>query len=259
MIKSPTNLLYANTATTQSTTSSQARTRRVRSRVPDSTRKIGVFDISARAGFLFDVLELVSRSQSRFTFYPVEASLPMGLGVIGDVFEAKLKAVREKLSRGDKAELRQNIAVQDYFPFLKQTREQIHVDVIAGLFSPMLAWTESDDAKTVDYGWNFFSLGEGPDVAISVYGLRDYAKEAGRPFEAAVALLTLAQVWASLYGTRFHQQSRGCPFDFCENRDDLVGAISKMEICSESLEEIPADERESVTKCLNVIRTYARG
>lgn len=256
-IKAPTNLLYANTATTRSSASASARTRRVRSRVPNSTRKIGVFDVSARAGLLFNVLEHVSRRQSRYTFYPVEASLPMGLGLISDAFRSRLAKSGIQVSEEDWGELTENIAVQEFFPFLAETRKRIEVDVIVGLFGPMLAWTERDDS--LNWAWNYFSLGEGDEVAISAYGIRHYAEEAGRPYEAAIAMMAMSQVWASMYpDLHFHSESRGCPFDFCENRSDLIFSIKRMELCPESLSAIPVTERHSVEKCLEAIRSYVR-
>ncbi|WP_395494597.1 hypothetical protein [Acetobacter sp. KSO5] len=214
--------------------------------------------MSARAGLLFRVLDHVSRRQSKFTFYPVEASLPMGVGMIGDAFRSRFETGRRRILENDWDELSQNIAVQEFFPFLAETRKRINVDVIVGLFAPMLAYTIDNGDNTLSLEWNYFSVGEGREVAISSYGIREYASKAGRPFEAAIAMMTMAQVWSSIYNVGFHEETRGCPFDFCENRDDLVGAIKRMELCAQSLEAIPANERDSVLKCLEAIRDYCR-
>jgi hypothetical protein len=133
----------------------------------------------------------------------------------------------------------------------------VDVDVIVGLFGPMLAWTDYYGPQS--FGWNFFSLGEGDEVAISSYGVREYAAKAGRPFEAAIAMMAMSQVWANMFvGLEFHTETRGCPFDFCEDRSDLVGSIKRMELCPESLAAIPLYEQSSVKKCLEAIRDYSR-
>ncbi|AQS92438.1 hypothetical protein A0U94_14820 (plasmid) [Gluconobacter albidus] len=253
-IKRPTNLLFANTATRNATSSPLARTRKVRTRVHSDTRKIGIFDVSAHAGLLFDLLEIISRRQKMFTFYQVETSVPMGLGTIGELW---LSDLRPTCSDDELKDIGDNIIAEEYLPFLKHVREVVQVDVMAGLFSPMLAYVDGEGA-TKQYHWNYFSLGVGVEVAISVYGLREYAQRAGRPFEAAVAILTLAQIWSALYGASFHPQSRGCAFDFCQNRDDLVEVIRQVKLCPDSIAEIPLDARESVEKCLQVIREYRR-
>ena len=161
------------------------------------------------------------------------------------------------MSSEDLADLRQNIAAQEYFPFLKQVREAVDVDIIAGLFGPMLAFRDGEGSKQ-ELHWNYFSLGVGKEVAISVFDIREYANTAGRPFEAAVALILLAQVFANVYGVQFHKQTKECLFDFCENRDDLVEVIRRGKLCAESQAAIPLEDRESVEKCLQAIREYQR-
>ena len=250
-IKAPPNLLYANTRTRRWTTSPLARTRKVRTRVPSDVRKIGVFDISARAGLLMDLLAIVSQSQPRFTFYPIEAPVPMGLGSIPP---ARIDALALANPDCDVQDLSLNIQVDDFDVLLEQTRERVAVDMIAGLFAPMLAFRDEDDHLI----WNYFSGPIGKNIAISAYGVRDYATQAGRPFEAAIALMTLSQVWGRLYGVGYHGESLGCVYDFCENRDDLVRVIRTADICEASLADIPEDERDNVQKCLAAIRNYTR-
>lgn len=249
-IKAPTNLLFANTTTRAATSSPLARTRKVRTRVSADTRRIGVFDISARAGLLFDLLDVISRKQRRFTFYPVEAPVPMGLGVIGDERIAELK---KQMPGRPYHHLKLNLQVEDIAPLLEQTRKGVEVDLLAGLVGPMLAFIEDGELR-----WNYFSVPVGENVVISVSDLREYAGEARRPFEAAVAILVLAQVWAKLYDHGYHEESRGCPFDFCESRHDLVGTIRHAELCGECMRAIPREDLADAQKCLSAVRDYTR-
>jgi hypothetical protein len=248
--KPPTNMLYANTATRHSTSSPLARTRSVRARVANDIEKIGIFDISARAGLLFQLLTTISRRQPTYTFYPVETAVPMGLGMFSERRIAELQSA--DLST-DYSALEDNIDVDQFDSLLEDTRQQVKVDLIAGLFGPMLAFQDGGGLS-----FNYFSTPIGKNVAVSVFEIRDFAKQAGRPFEAAVAMITLAQVWARLYDLDYHPETRGCPFDYCGNRVDLVHTIRKAELCPESLAAIPVNVRESVEKCLQTIREYQR-
>lgn len=249
-MKPPTNMLYANTATRHATSSPLARTRSVRARVANEINKIGIFDISARAGLLFQLLTTISRRQPTYIFYPVETAVPMGLGMFGKSRIAELQAADPS---EDYSALECNIDVEQFDSLLEETRQQVKVDLIAGLFGPMLAFHEDSELN-----FNYFSIPVGKNVAVSVFEVRDYAKQAGRPFEAAVAMITLAQVWAKLYDIGYHDETRGCPFDYCENRVDLVDSIRGAKLCPESLAAIPANARDSVEKCLQAIREYQR-
>jgi hypothetical protein len=67
--------------------------------------------------------------------------------------------------------------------------------------------------------------------AISTYGLRGYAKEAGTSFAKATLFLCLAQLLLvdPRWKLEVHKKTKGCPLDWCENRDDIVVGIEKME------------------------------
>lgn len=254
-IKRPSKLLFANTVARRATSAPMARTRKTRPRATGQAHKIGIFDISARAGLLFDLLDEINRRQKALTFYPVETSVPMGVGIIGPSW---LEESADDINN-DTSTLDQNVAFEEYLPFLREVRKAVDVDMIAGLFGPMLAYKREVEGKDqLDFSWNLFSVGSGAEIGVSVFGVREYALSASRPFEAAVALLTLAEVWAVLYGIKFHPETRGCVFDECENRDDLVGVIRNVELCPDSLAAIPSEERGNVERCLQLIRSYAR-
>jgi hypothetical protein len=44
--------------------------------------------------------------------------------------------------------------------------------------------------------------------------------------------------------------------DYCDDRKDIVVSLKKMEICPQSLEELPAYARTSVAKIIEAIREY---
>jgi hypothetical protein len=251
MIRGPTNLLYANSDSQVSTHTRKAKTRKVRSRVSAATEKIGVIDLSAKAGLLFNVLEKVNRKQSRYTFYPVEAPLPMGLGRISKRLIPEIAGM--SVQEAPTEDLLNNVISEDFFPLLKRTREVVGVDRMVGLVGPMLAWSEDGD-----FNWNFFLVPDGDDVLVSAFEIRDFAHQAHRSFEAAMAMLVVRSVWALNFNIPSNLQSVGCIFDFCEQRSDLISVLRRMEISPACLDRIPHDERENVQKCLEAIREYSR-
>lgn len=254
MLERPTNLLFANTATFNAPPKRRATTRRIRSDAPAGVHRIGVIDYDARAGLLFALLQKVNRSQERYMFYPVEAPLPTGLGRFSrEVIEQYRSEGRHITGEGE-TDLLQNVLVDDFRPHLTAIRDAVGVDMILGVAAPMLAWTNADRRLC----WNFFAVGERSQAMISAFQLRDFAKEAGRTFEAAVAMLIMAQVWSAMFDIEYHDDCRGCLFDFCERRSDLTSALRSIDIDPECMLRIPVEERGHVEKSLTVIRDYKR-
>ncbi|WP_380784852.1 hypothetical protein [Sphingomonas sp. R86521] len=254
MITRPTNLLFANTATFTSAPKRRATTRRIRSTAAADVHRIGVIDYDAKAGLLFGLLQKVNRSQERYMFYPVEAPLPTGLGRFSAEVVAEYRARGRRITEEGEAELLENVLVDDFQPHLSSIRSKVGVDMIVGVVAPMLAWTEADGRLR----WNFFAVGEGSEAMVSAYHLREFAIQAKRTFEASVAMLIMAQVWSSMFDIEYHDECRGCLFDYCENRSDLTSALRRIIMDPECLAKVPNGEREHVEKCLAVIREYKR-
>jgi uncharacterized integral membrane protein len=261
MTRAPTRMLFANTAVTATSGSrSKAKTRAVGQLAPKASYSIGVLDISAKAGLLFQVLEAMNRSQERFAFFPVQASVPMGVGLMGERVARMLPGLDRDLSASDLDQIDRNVFAPDYVPYLATAREAVGVDMLAGLVAPLLAFKEPDGG----FHWNYFSWS--PDdgdaisreVVVSTADVREFAAKAKRPVEAAIAVVTVAQVWAALFKVDFHDDTRGCLFDFCEDRTDLVGTFKAIRISDASLKQFPEVERPSVTKCVDAIQSYAR-
>ena len=62
-------------------------------------------------------------------------------------------------------------------------------------------------------------------------GLRGYAREADVSFESAVAFLATGQLIAYFLDMDYHEKTRGCPMDFCEDLDDLVVGLRAGRFC----------------------------
>jgi len=78
--------------------------------------------------------------------------------------------------------------------------------------------------------WKYFAAGEGKVSLISTADLRRYSREAGRPYEAAIDMLIVGQIFATRLNIGYHCETRGCVFDHNANRDDLITLIKSMTI-----------------------------
>jgi len=79
--------------------------------------------------------------------------------------------------------------------------------------------------------YNLFAAQVSSDAnvfGISTFNLREYAREAGAPFEKTVLLICLSMVLQVRWRIIPHKETFGCLFDLLMNRDDIVIALKKM-------------------------------
>ncbi len=67
--------------------------------------------------------------------------------------------------------------------------------------------------------------------AVSTYGLRHYAYQAGTSFAKATLLLALGELLMldERWSLKCHPETVGCPLDLCSKRDEVVVSLKKME------------------------------
>ena len=63
-------------------------------------------------------------------------------------------------------------------------------------------------------------------------GLREYAEQAEVSFETAIAFQVTSQLVAYFLDMDYHDATRGCPMDFCDDLDDLVVGLHAGRFCS---------------------------
>lgn len=214
---------------------------------------IGVMDISARAGLLFHVLERVNRRQHSFQFVSVDAAIPTNVGVMSERLIELAVGYGGDPTDPEWSQVTQNVYAPEFYPWLEKIRTTVEADRLVGAVGPMLAFLEDDE-----FHWNYFSLHHEQSVMVSTFGVRDYSRRAKRPFEACVATSLIGQVWQSLYDVSYHEETIGCVFDHCANRDEIVQKFRKVEISPQALAMIPEEAHADVLKSLEAIRTYER-
>jgi hypothetical protein len=186
--------------------------------------KVALVDIDSKVGFLPDLVEAANQAQSYYHFRVVYLPMPSG-SFVTNVNETSLP--------------------QMYLPriesYLSNTPHDLGVDFVCCLTQNLIAQTSADGLWS-----NLFAapLNTNQNVAaISTFHLREYASRAKTTYAKATLRMCMAMIVASdkRWGLGFHEETVGCMFDFCENRDDIVISLSRMrfdhEVCRSKIKD----------------------
>jgi hypothetical protein len=210
--------------------------------------RIGIWDLNATAGSLPHVLDAIEDAQSYLSFYSVEAAFQIGLTTPGDHVAAQWKLrTGGSMSRSEAA---MNVCASPIFRAARPIREALRLDWLVIVVRSMIA----DETDPDDAWYNLFATTRGGLVLLSTYDLREFAAQAGRPFESAVAGTALSMVIQSM--VPHLEATPGTIFDFCENRHDIVEVIRTPKIDSANRARIPAEILEPLDKILDVLKAY---
>jgi len=225
------------------------------------TLRVGIWDIDVHAGFLYRVLDRINKCQTLFSFHPIEVTAPVGLTETGERTRELVRAnelVRTLGLDTNAPSIADNTLASDIFAVAAPIRKKLQLDLLAALVAPMIMDLEPDpdDGKV---GWNYFSTSRDSIAIVSAYELRRYAEKSQRPFEACLAMLIVPQILQETIPTlSFHEKPKGCVFDECEDRNDIVKGLKTMRLCKESLDEVPEQWRGQVQKIFKAIAEYKR-
>lgn len=213
--------------------------------------RFAVVDLDVRAGFLPRVLDAINAGQTSFTFESVILTVRAGLTVSGKRTQERVKTHNQRIS---KADLERNVYVPDIVEAMKPMLHLTQYDAVGVTVASMLM--DEDDGSL---SWNLFSTGHRRIAVASAYGLRDYAEQAGRDFEACLAIVLCAALLGQAFpGIEWHEETLGCPFDYCENRDDIVLALRTPRVSEQALQRFPEWARGDVQRVFSAIGTYKR-
>jgi len=198
--------------------------------------KIALVDIDSKVGFLPDLVEAANQAQSYYHFRVVYLPMPSG-SFVTDADETSLP--------------------QMYLPriesYLRNAPQDLGVDFVCCLTQNLIA----------DGLWrNLFAapLNTNQNVAaVSTFHLREYASKAKTTYAKATLCICMAMIVASdkRWGLGFHDETVGCMFDFCENRDDIVIGLSRMrfdhEVCRSKIkDQAQLDAIDALAKLSNL-------
>jgi len=105
------------------------------------------------------------------------------------------------------------------------------VDLIASLTKLPVAYTEDGKQRS-----EYFTAVSGPGkrfLFLSVANLKEYTRQAGRSYSEGVAYLLTGELVDFFTEHGYHDETRGCVMDFCDNRDDIVVGLKARRLCKE--------------------------
>ncbi|MEW6731257.1 MAG: CHAT domain-containing protein [Acidobacteriota bacterium] len=169
--------------------------------------RVALIDINAKVGFLPDIVEAANQAQDYYDFQVSYAPIPAGT---------------------IKLEQKQNLHPYLYLPPLEDYLHGLAVGLQAQIVCYLTRYLISD-GNTDDLFAVALQNADNVSV-ISTFELRKYAREAKVPFAKATLFLSLMMIIAAdqRWSIRQHDQTVGCLFDYCNNRDDLVVGLRHM-------------------------------
>ena len=115
---------------------------------------------------------------------------------------------------------------------LYQQRLLLNVDLVTGVTRYPLAFGDL---------YNCFA-GPSPEdetfMFISTDLLHRFSKNAKRSFEKGIVYIVFSQLIGYFTNLGYHEETRGCIMDFCENRADMIKGLTRMTLCEKCLGSI---------------------
>ncbi|WP_407792314.1 hypothetical protein [Pigmentiphaga litoralis] len=213
---------------------------------------VGILDLGAWVSRLPDLLKVMNKSQDALVFLEVQTPVPAGLIKMKEPLARWAeKLLGRSLKEEESKDLMRNMLADEFYFFGESVREQNKLDVLVGLTPAMIAFEENGAPR-----WNYFTAGNGDVSVVSTCDLREFSRQAGRPYEAAIGMLIAAQVLASRNDMKYHDETRGCIFDFNDERTELVDSIRGMHIDAECMKHFKGMDEAQNAK--NLIAALAR-
>jgi hypothetical protein len=186
--------------------------------------------------------------------------LPVGIisppeRVIAWVREA-LNRQNKRLTKKAREEIEYcNIIFNDFYMNANGIYEDLGVNYLVGITQSMIAGQRKGDPPY----YNYYSASHANKLLISAYKLREYAKEAGRPFEVAVASLVIGELLVNLNaknGLKYHSPDTGCLFDFNEENENIIYSLKDLKIEDSCLGLMDEKYRDAAIAMIDVLRSY---
>jgi hypothetical protein len=222
--------------------------------------KIALWDVNAWIGPLGRIIDPLNKAQARFTFFELHAPLPVGLVSTPECVNSWLRELlhedNKRLSKKVREEMMHNIIFNEFCEHARAVHERVGVEFLVGITQNMIAGKRKDKPPF----WNYYSASSESDqiFLISVYKLREYAKQAGRPFDVAVAMLVIGELLVDINSNKklkYHKDT-GCIFDFNEENEDIVHSLKELKIEDSCLALIDKEYRQAAADMIEVLRTY---
>jgi hypothetical protein len=220
----------------------------------DKVFRVGILDLGAWIGKLPIFLEKINAVQSLFTIFEIQAPIPGGLLKTPDgMAEWAYEHLKRELSDIERNEIGQNLIADDFFIAGEHICEKMGLDFIVGITPAMVAGTSGNRIY-----WNHFSSVLSRAILLSTANLRQFADQAGRPFEAAIGVLLVPSLLIAINESLHYHDNSGCLFDYNGDRVSIVETIKTMQIEESCLEKMTSEQQafaENILKTLKRMRS----
>ncbi|MBD9404390.1 hypothetical protein IB236_03550 [Acidovorax sp. ACV02] len=207
---------------------------------------VGILDLGAWVSRLPDLLKVMNKSQDALVFLEVQTPVPAGLIKTEEPLARWAeKLLGRSLKEEESKDLKRNMLADEFYFFGESVRKQNKLDVLVALTPAMIAFEEKGAPR-----WNYFAAGNGDVSVVSTCDVREFSTKAGRPYEAAIGMLIAAQVLASRNNMEYHEETRGCIFDFNDERTELVESIRGMHIDADCMKHFKDKDEAKNAKSL---------
>lgn len=176
---------------------------------------IALIDFDGKVSFLPDLAVKANEAQHYYNFEVDYLPLPSG-AIRTDFADEKGKPAFPQLYVP---------LIEDY---LLTVPEDLNVNKVCGLTRCRIAGVLEDGEIFINYRASALDKSEAVSL-ISLYQLRDYAKQSAVSYAKATLYVCLSMIVATDFnGDIIHPETVGCLFDDCDNRDDIVVGLKNM-------------------------------
>jgi hypothetical protein len=215
--------------------------------------RIGLLDLGVWIAGLPDLLSRLNAAQDPYILFEINAPVPAGLRKTPEGLAEWMRHQGLKPSKAERARLEPHVIANEFFTVGADIRSGMGFDMIIGFVPVMVAG--DDDGEIY---WNHFSSVSEDVALVSTTDLRDFALQAGRPFEAAVGVLLIGAMLVRSNAKLGYHPNRGCVLDYNEDRTSLIETIRALKICSTCSEEMDSAQRTAATAMLDALRKMKR-
>jgi hypothetical protein len=219
----------------------------------ENVLRVGILDLDTWIGELPTLLEKLNPAQLLFTIFEVHAPVPGGLiKTPAGMAEWAAAHLNQPLKKKDVAQLQPQMITGDFFSAADDIRRALGLDFIVGLTPAMLAGV-LPKAQGKGIYWNHFSSGLRKTILLSTTDLRQYAEQAGRPFEAAIGALLVPELLMAINKKLVYHRDSKCIFDDNVSRVNFVKTMKAMKICDSCLEKMTPEQSKAAVGMLAVL------
>ena len=202
-------------------------------RTPVSAKTFGIWDLGAWVGGLPDVIQVMNQAQERVMFFEVQSAIPSS--IVSNkrrVIEWAEQQLKRPQTAREKREQTDAVIDLDFFALAEPVRKDVGVHYLIGVTPDAIAGEVDDEEGHVVHS-DFYCSVDTKTSLVSTAGLREYAEQANRTFEFAVAFVIVSVVFSTLNTKIGYHENKNCLMDYNYDRSNITGRLAEPAICAD--------------------------